>query len=77
VAASEKIEKFVPAPSHVAPSGYGFPGKTLRANSNLNRELWFVQKPLLFLATRPAILVETQSVCAASVSPRCSVLRKP
>src|SRR4051794_28768096 len=28
-ACSEKIAKFTPAPSHVAPSGYGRPGQTL------------------------------------------------
>src|SRR3954471_4470211 len=28
-ACSEKIAKFTPAPSHVAPSGYGRPGHTL------------------------------------------------
>jgi hypothetical protein len=32
VAFSEKIEKFVPAPSQVAPKGYDFPGKILRPN---------------------------------------------
>ena len=26
---SEKIEKFVPSPSHIAPSGNGFPGQSL------------------------------------------------
>src|SRR5438876_82914 len=30
VACSEKIAKFVPSPSHVAPSGYGVPGQTRR-----------------------------------------------
>src|SRR6478752_8734924 len=30
VACSEKRAKFVPSPSHVAPSGYGVPGQTRR-----------------------------------------------
>src|SRR5207245_10006480 len=31
-AISEKREKFVPDPSYVAPSGYGFPGQTFTAD---------------------------------------------
>src|SRR5437588_8111918 len=33
VAISEKTEKFVPAPSDVAPSGYGVPGQTFTLES--------------------------------------------
>src|SRR5512142_20481 len=36
---SEKIEKFVPFPSHIGPSGNGWPGQASRGTSDLHRRL--------------------------------------